>query len=290
MRVPRSITLAAAVYLALAGLARAEEPAAAPAYAGSDTCAACHPDQAESHGKTAHGRVLDAPDRAPAESGCEACHGPGQAHVDAGGGKGVGGLQAFGKSGPASERAAPCLRCHGGQADRTHFRSSAHALSGVACTSCHTEHAPQAEPLLRSAPPKLCTPCHLEVRAKLGLPEHHKVNEGVVGCLDCHAAHGSPNRAALRGTNNRECFRCHGDLEGPFVFEHEAILSEGCMRCHDPHGSTNRHLLARQQVAQLCYECHTVTPANHVQPSFRDCTRCHTAIHGSNSDPRFFEP
>ncbi len=33
----------------------------------------------------------------------------------------------------------------------------------------------------------------------------------------------------------------------------------------------------------------TVTPATHLQASFRDCTRCHVAIHGSNVDPRFLE-
>jgi hypothetical protein len=52
----------------------------------------------------------------------------------------------------------------------------------------------------------------------------------------------------------------------------------------------NRHLLIRQQVAQLCYECHAVTPQTHLQPSFRDCTRCHVDIHGSNTDPRFIAP
>jgi DmsE family decaheme c-type cytochrome len=115
------------------------------------------------------------------------------------------------------------------------------------------------------------------------------VNEGVVTCLDCHRPHGSRNLAALRGANDLTCFRCHGDLEGPFVFEHAGNVTEGCQRCHDPHGSVNRHLLIRQQVAQLCYECHAVTPSNHLQPSYRDCTRCHVAIHGSNVDPRFLE-
>jgi hypothetical protein len=51
----------------------------------------------------------------------------------------------------------------------------------------------------------------------------------------------------------------------------------------------NRHLLVRQQVAQLCYECHSVTPPDHLQPSYRDCTRCHVDIHGSNLDPHFLE-
>jgi DmsE family decaheme c-type cytochrome len=127
------------------------------------------------------------------------------------------------------------------------------------------------------------------VRASFALPEHHKVNEGVVSCIDCHGAHGSRDRGALRGTNNRECFRCHAEIEGPYVFEHEALLAEGCVACHVPHGGVNRHLLLRQQVAQLCYQCHTVTPADHVQPSFRDCTRCHVSIHGSNVQPHFLE-
>ena len=42
-----------------------------------------------------------------------------------------------------------------------------------------------------------------------------------------------------------------------------------------------------QPVALLCYQCHTVTPPTHLQPSYRDCTRCHVSIHGSNTDPRF---
>ncbi len=68
------------------------------------------------------------------------------------------------------------------------------------------------------------------------------------------------------------------------------LTLEGCGSCHEPHGSANRHLLLYQQVAQLCYQCHAVTPASHVQPSYRDCTRCHTAIHGSNSQAFFLEP
>jgi DmsE family decaheme c-type cytochrome len=159
----------------------------------------------------------------------------------------------------------------------------------VACTDCHRIHAGRGDHLLAEEPPRLCYGCHLEVRAKFALPEHHKVNEGVVSCLDCHSAHGSRHPRMLRGTNNRECLRCHADVEGPFVFEHEGLVTEGCVRCHDPHGSVNRHLLVRQQVAQLCYECHTLTPPTHLQPSFRDCTRCHVAIHGSNVDPRFLE-
>jgi DmsE family decaheme c-type cytochrome len=163
-------------------------------------------------------------------------------------------------------------------------------MAAVACNDGHRVHRGKTTAKLLAKPlPGLCHDCHLEIRAKFALPEHHKVNEGVLSCLDCHDPHGSRTPPLMRGANDRACFRCHADVEGPFVFEHAGLVTEGCMRCHDPHGSVNRHLLARQQVAQLCYVCHAVTPSDHLQPSFRDCTRCHVEIHGSNLDPRFLE-
>jgi DmsE family decaheme c-type cytochrome len=298
------LLLAAVLAAALAAVpARAEEPppaAAAPAagapaagepaptFAGTDVCGACHPDQLESFQAGPHSVLADEARPQPLR-GCEACHGPGSAHAEAGGGKGVGNLHNFGSGESSTERSAVCLKCHGGNNALHDFRGGEHALAGLACPDCHKIHPGVGRAQLRAEPPKLCYGCHLEVRAKFSLPEHHKVNEGVVSCLDCHQQHGSRTRAMLHGPNDRPCFRCHGEYEGPYVFPHEALLAEGCQRCHDPHGSVNRHLLIRQQVAQLCYECHTVTPSNHLQPSFRDCTRCHVAIHGSNVDPRFLE-
>lgn len=287
--------VAAAVLLLWLGSARAEEPPAADAppasgYTGSDElCAACHTDQADSYAKTPHAAALSVATRPAAQRGCEACHGPGQAHSDAGGGKGVGGMRTFAKSVPAPQRSAPCLVCHAGDKSLHDFTSGEHAKSGVACTDCHDPHKGVGETMLVKSGTALCYGCHLDIRAKFAMPEHHKVDEGVVSCLDCHQPHGTRNPRLLKAANDRTCFRCHGDLEGPFVFEHTGNVTEGCQRCHEPHGSTGRHLLIRQQVAQLCYECHAVTPTSHVQPSYRDCTRCHVSIHGSNTDPRFLE-
>jgi len=269
--------------------AKVPEAEVPPSYVGEEACAACHTDQAEAYGKTPHaGPLADASRPEPLRS-CEACHGPGSAHVAEGGGKGIGGLHAFVRGEAPADRSAVCLKCHAGAESLHDFKASAHAFAGVACNDCHRMHGGTRERLLTKKTPDLCYGCHLEVRAKFSLPEHHKVNEGVVGCLDCHRPHGAASRPMLRGSNDRTCFRCHGDIEGPFVFEHVGLVTEGCARCHDPHGSVNRHLLIRQQVAQLCYECHTVTPQDHLQPSFRDCTRCHVDIHGSNVDPRFLE-
>lgn len=276
------------LYLVLAAGAAAEE-AKPSAYAGDELCTACHAEQAESYGKTPHAAPLADPSRPEPLRGCEACHGPGQAHAEAGGGKGVGDLQNFTRTRSAKGRSAVCLKCHAGGEGLHDFKASEHALAAVACTDCHRGHGGTGEGLLAKKTPELCYGCHLDVRAKFALPEHHKVNEGVVSCLDCHRPHGTRSPALMRGANDRACFRCHGDVEGPFVFEHEGLVTEGCVRCHDPHGSVNRHLLVRQQVAQLCYECHTVTPSTHLQPRFRDCTRCHVDIHGSNTNPRFLE-
>ena len=62
---------------------------------------------------------------------------------------------------------------------------------------------------------------------------------------------------------------------------------------HTPHGSVNRQLLVRREERFLCLQCH-VDPfaANvpHSRLSFQtrgDCTRCHSAIHGSNFDASF---
>jgi DmsE family decaheme c-type cytochrome len=269
-----------------------EETTAPPGatYVGDETCTQCHDEAATALAKTIHARALAGESRPEHERGCEACHGPGSVHSEEGGGKGVGGLREFVREEPASARSRACLGCHGGGSRLHDFLSGGHALSQVACTDCHRMHAGVGPALLAANPPALCDGCHQDVKLTFALPERHKVPEGVVGCLDCHEPHGSRHRAALRDDEDRLCTTCHAGVQGPFVFEHAGLLSEGCVRCHEPHGSVNRHLLVRQQTAQLCLECHTATPRDHVQPAFRDCTRCHAAIHGSNTDPHFLAP
>jgi DmsE family decaheme c-type cytochrome len=290
----RRLLLALVVAAACTGpAAHQDEEATPPAgavYAGGDACVACHDDEATSYGKTIHSTALAGEDRPESERACEACHGPGGAHVEAGGGKAAGGLRAFVRDEPASARSAACLHCHARDVRRHDFLRGEHALAAVACSDCHDPHGGTGDALLAQAVPELCYRCHEDIRAAFALPEHHGPASAPADCLGCHEPHGSPNFASQREANDRRCVECHGDVAGPFVFEHVGLVSEGCTACHEPHGSVDRHLLVRQPVALVCYQCHTDTPPSHLQPSFRDCTRCHVSIHGSNTDPHFLAP
>lgn len=287
----RPMLLGLAAVLAFAAGAFAEEPvaeaapaAAAATYVGTETCIGCHDEQGTSLAGTPHGAPLDDESRPEAQRGCEACHGPGSTHFEEGG---EGPIVAFRKTDSVDARSKPCRTCHAGTIG--HTTRSEHERAGVACTDCHAVHGGPRDHLLKAPEPRLCYGCHPGIRTRFALPEHHRVDEGVMACHDCHGVHGTPYDFELLDAHDRTCTRCHADVAGPFVFEHTGRLTEGCAGCHEPHGSIDRHLLKRQSVAQLCYGCHTVTPSDHLQPSFRDCTRCHVAIHGSNTDPRFLE-
>ena len=137
-------------------------------YVGSEVCVACHAALGENLRTTPHARLLQEASPDPAVHwGCESCHGPGAAHVAAGGGKGVGGLVAF-RHESAQARAEVCLTCHQKEAEKFQFRRSEHKLTSVACSDCHAPHFP-ATPvrLLRQKTPELCFSCHREIRALL---------------------------------------------------------------------------------------------------------------------------
>ena len=56
-------------------------------YVGSDTCITCHEDQSRRFNRTAMGKAMAHPHNPDEARGCESCHGPGRAHVEAGGTK-----------------------------------------------------------------------------------------------------------------------------------------------------------------------------------------------------------
>jgi len=273
-----------------------QPPSEADLYAGSETCQACHEDIYKRYAATVHHLTETSGRYKASEKGCEACHGPGKEHADAGGDP----TKIFNPKGkPARVANARCLACHERQEDRHNFRQSRHGLNEVACIDCHSPHQPKRiGALLISEVPALCYQCHGDVAQQFKRPFHHRVPEKGMSCNDCHNPHGGFNRAQTRhatGGTDPSCFKCHTEKQGPFAFEHAPVRLEGCTICHTPHGSNNPKLLKRPLVQQLCLECHTATPgvfgsqppAFHdlKSPRFQNCTICHVKIHGSNVSP-----
>jgi DmsE family decaheme c-type cytochrome len=270
----------------------------ASGYLGSEVCKTCHEDVYNAWAKTPHWKTTLNTKGGPSRQGCEACHGPGAAHV-AGGGDVTKIFVFTGKS--AKEIDARCLTCHADGPQHMNALNSIHAENGVSCLSCHSiHHATTAEFLLTKSQPTLCYGCHLAKKAEFEMPFHHRVNEGLIRCTDCHNPHGTagPKQVRTSSTQNAVCLKCHTDKEGPFVYEHAAVKVEGCTTCHDVHGSPNAHLLKVANVNMLCLQCHTAssfsgapgTPSFHNQASFfQACTLCHSQIHGSNFSQFYFQ-
>ncbi|HKV26312.1 MAG TPA: DmsE family decaheme c-type cytochrome [Candidatus Acidoferrum sp.] len=273
-------------------------------YVGAETCKTCHEDMPvkgffKTFEDSPHYVTTLDKKKGPEWHGCEACHGPGKAHVEGGGD--VSKIFTF-KKASAKEISERCLGCHQYGEEHSNFARSIHLQNGVSCIDCHDpHHGDQSNHLLKASQPELCYGCHLDKKQEFNRPFHHKVNEKLVKCTDCHNPHGGFASHQLRATASEDqvCFTCHADKAGPFVFQHEAVSIEGCTACHMPHGSSNPRLLKRAQVNLLCLECHAfaadagapATPTFHNQAQkYQACTMCHMSIHGSNSSQFLFTP
>jgi len=290
----------------------AAPPAAAPAagYVGSNVCRTCHADVWQPFFRNAHYRSIASGKEPPQRTGCEGCHGPGQAHVAAGGGKATI-PHAFSRMAPG-QVLADCLGCHARDFNRANIQRSEHTLNDVVCTNCHSiHHAATPRYLLAKKQHELCYTCHATIRAQFDMPSKHRVNEGFLECSDCHNPHGAfpptwamgqrPRLVEQALGNEEPCLKCHADKRGPFVYEHPPVRVEGCGTCHNPHGSMNEKLLRRPVVFTVCLECHNgggsgtrnqgvdIQSSRHnlLDPKFQKCTVCHVRIHGSNADQFF---
>jgi DmsE family decaheme c-type cytochrome len=267
-------------------------PARGPEYIGLDACLSCHDPEGASYGITPHYRVDD-PRTPAAANNCETCHGPGRKHSEADDPATVPMPRNFGKI-SADETNTLCTTCHN-RGDHVLWDGSQHESRGLACTSCHSQHASKSEAKLLKGATEMatCATCHREKIAKLDRSGHMPVREGKMECSTCHNPHGATNERLLRvGDSIAEmCTSCHAEKRGPYLWEH-APARDGCVACHDPHGSSNeRMLVARPPI--LCQRCHvarqhpsTIYDAALVQTNLhvyaRSCVMCHTNIHGSN--------
>jgi len=220
-------------------------------YVGDKACADCHAEIVRRFKSSPHARLAPENAALPGQSGCESCHGPGSRHIQTAG----------------------------------------------AATGERFIINPHKEPAS-------CFQCHLDVEGQFHLPQHHPVLEGRMNCVQCHDPHGTdimkPAGGLAMARLDESCSQCHRNETRPFVFRHDA-LREGCVTCHAPHGSVNLKLLVESD-PNLCLRCHAqvqgpTVPVGHIYIGNTDHTSllrmgtcwssgCHTAVHGSNVDPR----
>ena len=264
---PAGLALVSAVFLAWAVLVVscattttnnrqvqiASVPGAVPGatFVGSDQCAACHDQKCKDFDSAPHSRLVAQGDNAK-NAGCEACHGPGSAHVEAGGGKGT----------IINPKDSPevCFQCHLDKRATFRLTNSHPVLAGrMSCTDCHDPHrgdnAPRTGMQVASRAGNnvnaTCAKCH-PTQAQPHAFEHPALREG---CTFCHDPHGSPNAKMLKQRNSILCLQCHSQSNqavtgGVLVGSgnHNSRLATGAVcwtaGCHDNiHGSnTNYHL------------------------------------------------
>lgn len=174
--------------------AAAEVPVAHYTDQGAEGCMRCHAgDRMAVIAETAHGDAKN-PYSPYAQSGCEACHGPGSLHVSrARGGAGFPALIRFGRGGdPPAVQLDACLACHAepmGDVPGMSWSGSLHDTGRMTCSTCHEIHT-GAHPLAsREAQVASCGRCH-----KAQIDNHKRFEaKGIdidrLTCFDCHDPH-----------------------------------------------------------------------------------------------------
>jgi DmsE family decaheme c-type cytochrome len=283
---PHPIPFASALGLAVLGALLAAPPAAAQGDEepiSREICAGCH-EEAETFAAGPHGRAMARRGADVLDRACVTCHGPANEHVDD----------------PMPENIVrhpgpdACATCHGDLPGRLALTTPGHERNAVACLDCHASghQDPGTEHLLAEAPSELCGGCHRIQAAASKRPFAHREGSEPFACTECHSVHGATRGGRLAAyAPDGACLDCHTALAGPYVFPHPPHEVNGCVSCHEPHGSTNPRLLQRRTVMNLCLECHTGVPGFHdlTRARFRACQSCHSAVHGSNRDPRLFD-
>jgi predicted CXXCH cytochrome family protein len=206
-------------------------------YVGSGKCALCHDDVTRRFKTATHARLMAATEN-DKNIGCEACHGPGSLHAQAGDGTNI-----------LNPRSSPetCFACHLDKRAEFRLANSHPVMSGaVTCTSCHDPHSGDA---IKGGGTQIaslnatCAKCHTTARGPFAF-EHEALREG---CTICHSPHGSVNAKMLKARNQMLCLQCHAQQQtaaGALMIggrNHNSFVTRGtCWTagCHEAvHGS-----------------------------------------------------
>ena len=185
--------------------------AAQNGYVGSAACKTCHSDIWLNFYKNPHFQSVASGKEPPERTGCESCHGPGAAHVEARGGKTTI-PHAFSTMSP-TQVLDDCLQCHAKTISRANIRRSAHTEADVVCSTCHSIHKSQTPkfPARESAARALLSMPRFGARAVryAGEASRERRRDRVLGLPQSawnvrgHVAHGSSSTNGGSGIGRR---------------------------------------------------------------------------------------
>jgi predicted CXXCH cytochrome family protein len=215
-------------------------------YVGMEACALCHENMAKDFKYTGHSLIhIPGEGKRLEGQGCEACHGPGSLHMEAGGKSGTFIIN------PGRDPET-CLQCHLETKALLEFQYHHPVIEGrMSCIDCHNPHGQdifKRKGMFVARQNETCLRCHRE-QARPHVFEHEALREG---CTICHNPHGSINEKLLVERDNNLCLKCHAQLAAPGTvtigdFSHTTLVMRGtCWSagCHTAvHGSNiNPHL------------------------------------------------
>lgn len=126
-------------------------------YVGADVCGDCHEEVRDSFPKNPHSKTLA--NKRRDRQGCEACHGPGRSHAEAGDPASIVRFPALARA----EASKTCLTCHFFSEKQGSPVHQQHSKADAGCLDCHTVHTPRVrEHLLKADKSKLCSTCHAD--------------------------------------------------------------------------------------------------------------------------------
>lgn len=227
-------------------------------YVGMDACATCHEKVVQNFKRTQHARISieGEAERVPGQ-GCEACHGPGSLHVDAGGGKGKFIVN-------PGKKPEACFQCHLDKNAEFSLQYHHPVKEGkMTCADCHDVHGEdihKTKDQLLSRTNATCAKCHRE-QARPHVFEHEALREG---CTVCHNVHGSINDKMLTERDVNLCLKCHGELGAA-----GNVYIGGSSGHTAPSSSTPVHNTRLAQGTCWSAGCHTAMHGSDLSPALR---------------------